>query len=178
MIRGDISECMRTPLDRRTLLASLAGVGATWLAARSHAQPKPAPAAPEHDKHTKPAKAPAPAAPTTPVLQAIIDSTASCLRDGRVCLARCTDHLAAGMSSMDKCQRTVMNMLAVTEAMANVAGFRNADPKHIQALAAACASFCRACAAACEPHKDHHEECKACLNSCLTCAKACEAYKA
>jgi hypothetical protein len=79
---------------------------------------------------------------------------------------------------MAECQRTVMNMLAVVSAMGDVAGYRNANPKSIKALAAACAQFCRACAAACEPHKDHHEECKACLESCVECAKACDAYAA
>lgn len=79
---------------------------------------------------------------------------------------------------MAECQRSVMNMLAVTEAMSAVAGYRNANPKQVKALAAACAEFCRACAAACEPHKDHHQECRACMDSCIACAKACEAYSA
>jgi Cys-rich four helix bundle protein (predicted Tat secretion target) len=120
----------------------------------------------------------APAQPVSPALQAIIDSTAHCERDGRVCLARCTEHLAAGVHRMEQCQRAVMNMLAVTTAMADVVGFRNADPKNIKALAAACAAFCRACADACQPHASHHEECKQCMESCLACAKACEAYSA
>lgn len=108
-------------------------------------------------------------------LATIADTTAACQRDGRYCLARCTDHLAAGMKNMELCQRAVMNMLAATGAMADVAGYRNAEPKNIKALAAACALFCRACATNCEPHKDHHAECKACMESCLACAKACEA---
>lgn len=108
----------------------------------------------------------------------ILETTQTCVRDGRYCLARCTDHLAAGTPLMAECQRTVMNMLAVTEAMAEVAGYRNANPKQIKALAVACAEFCRACAKACEPHASHHEECKVCLDSCIACAKACEAYTA
>jgi hypothetical protein len=79
---------------------------------------------------------------------------------------------------MEQCQRAVMNMLSVTSAMADVAGYGNASAKHISALAASCAAFCRACASACEAHKDHHSECKACMESCLACAKACEALSA
>ncbi len=60
-------------------------------------------------------------------------------------------------------------------AMADVAGFRNADEKNMRALAAACAAFCRACEKACEAHAAHHVECKACLESCRACATACEA---
>jgi Cys-rich four helix bundle protein (predicted Tat secretion target) len=114
----------------------------------------------------------------SPALAKISETTQACVRDGRICVARCTEHLAAGDEGMADCQRSVMNMLAVTEAMSEVASYRNANPKQIKALAAACAEFCRACAAACEPHKDHHAECKACMDSCLACAKACEAYSA
>ena len=168
-------------------MVGLVGAAAGLLASQVSAQPKPSPAA---DPKAKPAgsgdksghgphgeHAVTPAAPVPPGLAAIIESTAACQRDGRICLARCTEHFAAGMH-MEQCQRAVMNMLAVTAAMADVAGYRNADPKNIKALATACAAFCRACAAACEPHKDHHPECKACFEACGTCAKACEALTA
>jgi len=79
---------------------------------------------------------------------------------------------------MAQCQRAVMNMLSVTGAMADVAAYKNADPKQISALASSCAAFCRTCASACEAHKDHHAECKACHESCLACAKACDALSA
>ncbi|MET0390837.1 MAG: Csp1 family four helix bundle copper storage protein [Polyangiales bacterium] len=163
---------------RRDVLAGVASLGALLSAAAASAQPKTTePAKADHAGHAHAHEAPA-AAPLSPQLAAIIESTAACQRDGRYCLARCTDHLAAGAPAMAACQRTVMNMLAVTAAMAEVAGYRNANAKHIKALTTACAQFCRACAAACEAHKDHHEECKACFESCLTCAKACEAYTA
>jgi Cys-rich four helix bundle protein (predicted Tat secretion target) len=168
------------------MVLGLTGLGAMLATARSvNAQakaPKPTPAtAPgkpgEHDHGEM--KAATPSSPAlTAALAAIIASTSDCQRDGRYCLARCTDHLVAGGSMMAECQRSVMNMLAVTAAMADVVGYRNANPKNIKALASACAQFCRACALTCEPHKDHHEECKACMESCLACAKACEAYSA
>lgn len=181
---------------RRNVLAGLAGAAAglisTQLVASSAraqatpaATPKPAapktPAPPAHD-HAHMHDAPAPAAALPPAftaaLQAIVESTAACQRDGRICLAACTEHFAGGAMHMEACQRAVMNMLSVTGAMADVAGFKNASAKNVKALATACAMYCRACAAGCEPHKDHHAECKACMESCLACAKACEALPA
>jgi Cys-rich four helix bundle protein (predicted Tat secretion target) len=167
---------------RRAILTGLGGLGVLLLGSSANAQAKPAqvpspPTKPKAPAHGAMKDAPA-ATPISPALKAIVESTADCERDGRVCLARCTDHLAAGVRKMEQCQRAVMNMLAVSTAMADVAGFRNADSKNIKALAAACAAFCRACAEACEAHAAHHEECKACMDSCLACAKACEAYAA
>jgi Cys-rich four helix bundle protein (predicted Tat secretion target) len=180
-------------LGRREVVAGVAGFGAL-VAARGMAVAQPKPAEPgkpaEAGKHPA-GKVPAgpagahehakdapPAPPLSPTLAKMIETTAACERDGRVCLARCTDHMAAGVPMMADCQRAVMNMLAVTHAMAEVAGYRSASPKHIKALAAVCAELCRACAKSCEPHAEHHEECKACMKACLECAKACDAYTA
>jgi Cys-rich four helix bundle protein (predicted Tat secretion target) len=184
-------------LMRREALAALIGIGATLAAGVASAQgPAPAPSAP------KPAAPPAAAKPAVPAVlpakpavpaahvhadaapaaalsaqhKALIEATSACVRAGRVCLARCTDHLASGSTMMAECQRAVMNMLAVVEAMGQVAGFANADAK--KQVAKACASFRKTCAAACEPHAAHHEECKACMDACTACAKACEAFAA
>src|SRR4249919_3783898 len=118
---------------RRDVMVGLVGAAAGLLASQVSAQPKPSPAAdPKATPSAKPAgtgdksghgahaeHAVTPAAPVPPGLQAIVESTAACQRDGRVCLARCTEHFAAGMH-MEQCQRAVMNMLAVTAAMADV----------------------------------------------------------
>lgn len=151
-------------LDRRDLLTGLAAVGAVALSSEALAGPDP----------KKGGKDMAAAPTLSPQLKAIQDSAAECLTTGRFCMARCTDHLAHGMSAMADCQRAVMNMLAVTEAMANVAGYRSADPKAMKALAQACASFCRTCEKACAVHAAAHEECKACGEACARCAQACE----
>jgi Cys-rich four helix bundle protein (predicted Tat secretion target) len=126
-----------------------------------------------HEHHDAP-----PALALTPAQKLLVESTADCQRAGRVCLARCTEHLAAGMSAMAACQRAVMNMLSVVGAMAEVAAYASADPKLIKQLAKTCAAYCRACAAACQPHAVQHEECKACEEACNACAKACEAMAA
>jgi Cys-rich four helix bundle protein (predicted Tat secretion target) len=111
-------------------------------------------------------------------LRALIAALADCQAAGRVCVSRCTDHLAAGMADMAGCQSAVMNMLAVTGAMADVAAFRTAAAKNAKALASTCADFCTACAVECEKHSANHEECKACGEACRTCAKACRAWAA
>jgi Cys-rich four helix bundle protein (predicted Tat secretion target) len=162
-------------LDRRDVLAGFAGLGVTLFAARAHAEREPAGAEHGHAAHGKDAQA---VAPPSPALQAVIRTTAACVRDGRFCLARCTDHLAAGTPMMAECQRAVMNMLAVVTAMGDVAGFRNAPAKDMKVLASACAAFCRSCEKACEPHAAQHEECKACMDACHECAEACEALAA
>lgn len=165
---------MSGTLDRREILTGLASLGTVLLAGDARAQVKSG-THPPHAGHGQDAAAPA---PVSPALQAVIDATANCLRDGRFCMARCTDHLAAGTPLMADCQRAVMNMLAVVKATADVAGYRNAAPANMKTLASSCAAFCRTCAKACEPHAEHHAECKACKDSCLECAKACEAFAA
>lgn len=156
-------------IDRRQVLAGLAGAVVVAQAARAEGKKDP------HANHHAAAKDASSPSSASPALAAIAASTAECQQAGRACLAACTEHLAAGMKDMAVCQRAVMNMLAVSEAMAEVAAFHNADPKHIKALAAVCAQFCRACEKACEAHAAHHVECKVCMEACKACASACEA---
>lgn len=174
-------------LLRRDVVAGLAGLAALLVSARGRAQPKgpdagarPAPKAPApgHEHHHPGMKDTPAAPPLSPQHKAVIETTAECLRTGRYCLARCTDHLAAGTPLMEDCQRAVMNMLTVVGAMADVAGYANAGPKNTKQLAKVCAEYCRTCAAACKPHSSHHEECQACMDACNKCAKACDALAA
>jgi Cys-rich four helix bundle protein (predicted Tat secretion target) len=151
-------------LNRRDTIAGLAAAIAIVGASTAQAQKKTP--MPDAAKTT----------PLTDIEREIIAATAECTAAGRVCLARCTDHLAAGMKNMERCQKAVMNMLSVTEAMADVAAYRTAGQAERRALAKACAAFCATCAKECEPHAAHHEECAACKNACDRCAKACEAY--
>lgn len=157
-------------LDRRHVLTGLAGLGAVLTAGSACADPGGGAAKDPHAGH---GDAPPQGQPSA-AHQAVIDATAGCAKAGRVCLARCTEHLAAGMAAMAACQRAVMNMLAVVGAMADVAAYRNTSAANLKALAAACAAFCRTCADACKEHAGHHEECKACMEACLACAKACD----
>lgn len=158
-------------LPRRELVAGLAGVGALLLAQDARAEGEKGGKPHEH-------KDAPPAPPVTPALRALMDALAKCEAAGRECVSRCTEHLAAGMSEMAGCQAAVMNMLAVTDAMASVAAYRTALPKNGKALAGVCAEFCTACAIECEKHAANHAECKACGEACKACAKACQAWAA
>ncbi len=159
--------------QRRDVIVGLAGLVATAATTTAHAQSADPSSHANHVKNDA-----LPPASLTPVAMALISSTTDCIAAGRVCLARCTDHLAAGVSDMADCQRAVMNMLAVVTAMADVAAYSNSAPADARSLAAACAQFCDTCAEQCRPHANHHEECKACLDACLECAKACKAFVA
>jgi hypothetical protein len=132
-------------LQRREVIAGLASIGAALTASSAGAQPG-ATAHAGHAGHDAP-----PPAPRSPQLKAVIQSIDECLLAGRVCLVRCTDHLASGMSDMAACQRAVMNMLSVSAAMADVAGFANAATDDIRALAGTCARFCDTCARPASP---------------------------
>jgi Cys-rich four helix bundle protein (predicted Tat secretion target) len=157
--------------QRREVIAGLAGLGAVLAGASAIADAKGS--AVGHAGHDMKDAAPPP--PLSAAHKALIQSTADCLRAGRLCMARCTDHLAAGTALMADCQRAVMNMLPVVEAMADVAGYANTSQDNLKTLAKTCAQFCRSCAEACEPHAAHHEECKACQDACIDCADACDA---
>jgi Cys-rich four helix bundle protein (predicted Tat secretion target) len=109
-------------------------------------------------------------------LDTILETTSACQSAGAVCLSHCSYYVLQGDEKMAECQRAVMNMLAITKAMHDMAGFNTAAPGHLRALAKVCADFCRACEKACEPHADHHPECKACRDACQECARACDAY--
>lgn len=108
-------------------------------------------------------------------LKAVRDTTAKCIGLGETCMAHCTDYMEVNHKMAD-CQRAVMNMLAVCEALNRVAHYNNSDVKMMKALAANCADYCNACAKECEPHAAGMEECKACMDACKECAKACEAF--
>jgi Cys-rich four helix bundle protein (predicted Tat secretion target) len=163
-----------TDTHRRALVAGLAATAALLAADPAAAQKrgrKPG----RSKQHGKGHDAP-PAKPLTAAEKEIQASLVECVAAGRVCLSRCTDHLAAGMKNMQDCQKAVMNMLAVSQAMADVAAYRTAEKAERQALATACASFCEACEKACEPHAAHYEECNACMKACARCTRACRAY--
>jgi len=157
--------------QRRDVIAGLAGLGAVLASAATLGE-SGAPAG-EHAGHAVKDASPPPS--LSAAHKRLIEATAECLRTGRYCMARCTDHLESGSALMADCQRGVMNMLPVVGAMADVAGYASASTEDMKALAKTCAQFCRSCAEACKPHAAHHAECKACEDACRDCAKACDA---
>ena len=121
---------------------------------------------------------PSPVLADTDRIREVIEACLGCVRAGDACVAHCAMMLGNGDTSMADCNKAVHNMLATCRAMADIASYGTASPANLKALAAACASFCRACEKACEPHAGHHEACKACMESCHRCARACEALAA
>ena len=160
-------------LQRREVVAGLAGLGAALAGADSLAQSAKST---DHADHVK--KDASSSTPLAPEVVALINSATECVAAGRVCLARCTDHMATGMSDMADCQRAVMNMLPVVTATGEVAAYSNSAMADFRSLVASCARFCETCARECEPHVAHHEECRTCRDACLACAKACKALAA
>lgn len=122
------------------------------------------------EKETKPSAE----AKNSSDLKKLVDLTQDCLKTGATCLSHCNELLAKGITNMAECQKSVMNMLAVCEALSKVAAYHNADEKLIKSLAKTCAEYCRACQKSCEKHAQHHAICKECMESCIACAKACE----
>ncbi len=156
-------------MNRREIVTGLAALGTTTLAACAARAHGPAHATGAHHPATT---------PLSPQLSAVLSSATRCRTAGAICLAHCTDNLAAGDAHMAGCQRAVMNMLSVVSAMQEVAAYHSAEAASIAALARACAAFCRACEAQCAPHIDHHAECKECSEACRECAEACDALAA
>jgi Cys-rich four helix bundle protein (predicted Tat secretion target) len=146
-------------MNRRELLATSIGAGVLVVAGASRAQTKPA---------SKPADA----------RGELLAALAECQRTGEECVAHCAEELGRGNKEMARCNRSVLEMLAMTRALLALAamGSPRARP-----LAALCAATCADCRDACAEHRDHfahgmHLACKACMEACERCAKACKAF--
>lgn len=106
-------------------------------------------------------------------LEAIVEATTNCRKVGEACLAFSAKQLGQGMTQMARCQRSCINMLALTGAMLTVATHATADAQTISDLAAVTAKVCRECEAACEEFEaPAYVEC---AKSCRRTATACEA---
>ncbi len=111
--------------------------------------------------------------PLTAQSEALAQSSSDCIITGEACLEHCLRVLATGDASMAECARSVQQILAVCRAAQSLASMGSEYTKEIAAL---CAKSCAACAASCQPHIQHHEECKACYDSCVKAQEACAAF--
>lgn len=145
--------------------AGLAGVSAL-------AQNKKSADAPHHGGHSHGGAV----SVLTPTLKEIQKTSDNCLDVGRTCVAHCNLLLREGDSEMAACQMTVMNMLAVTEAVSTVSHYNSFEKSGFVKLLKACIEMCKSCEAECKKHADKHSECKACMDACQKCIKACDAY--
>jgi Cys-rich four helix bundle protein (predicted Tat secretion target) len=103
----------------------------------------------------------------------LIDSTAECLRTGKVCLSHCARELAQGNSMMGECNVSIQNMLVACQALNDIAHNNTLNKKALQQFVAGCKAICQECHDQCEKHADHHMECKACMKSCKKCIDVC-----
>ncbi|MEZ4448319.1 MAG: Csp1 family four helix bundle copper storage protein [Nannocystaceae bacterium] len=92
----------------------------------------------------------------------LVDVTSACVRAGRRCLAHCVAALSAGDTSMATCARTVVDMIAVNEALEALAA---AGSALVKAQAAVARDACSACQESCQAHAQH-DVCKACAEAC------------
>ncbi|TGL58317.1 four-helix bundle copper-binding protein [Leptospira sarikeiensis] len=95
-----------------------------------------------------------------------IEAASACILKGRICINMCVDFLAEGHKEMADCLRTVEETTALCEAFVTISSLKSPATKKLASL---CLESCERCAAQCDKHADHHEECKACSEACKSC---------
>lgn len=109
-------------------------------------------------------------------LDAVIAATAECIQTCQACVAHCLEMFKKGHSAMAECHASVLNCMELCETTNKLATYGTLEKSKLKKLIALCGSLCEDCAAACKPHAEHMDVCKACMDSCKKCAKACEAF--
>ena len=106
------------------------------------------------------------------------EATLACDAAAADCIRHCLASIAEGDVSLADCLSSVLKTQAVTQATYSVISSELTPDAPARQLVAACAEFCEACSAACQPHAKKHSSCKACMEACDHCAQACEALAA
>lgn len=145
-------------MERREMLAGLAGVALAGVATQAFAQ---------HDGHHHHGG--------TPGRQALVDAAGACVARGDECMAHCLTLLATGDKTLAACAQSVNETVAGCTALQKLAA---QDSGYARRMAQLVSEMCLACEKECRKHEDKHAECKACAEACQTCAKACKAYAA
>ncbi len=142
-------------MNRRELLSLAGGVGAVMLAG----------------KQVLAAGAAAPpAAKPNDANQALAAAAAACVNSGSACLQHCLSSLASGDTMMAACSRAVVDMLAQTRALVDLA---NAGSKHLKAAAKVASDIAKDCEADCRKHQAMSPTCKKCGDDCAALIAAC-----
>ncbi|MDO4637340.1 MAG: four-helix bundle copper-binding protein [Lautropia sp.] len=158
-------------MDRRSFMGSTAAVSLASLPLVASAAGKTAAAHGEHAAHVKHTMAGMEVGAQPNPYQEVLETAGHCVTRAEACLAHCIRALSEGDQSMADCARAVNQMLALCQALQRLAAQRSALTS---VVAKTCIEACRQCADACQPHIDHHVECRDCHDACLTCIKACE----
>lgn len=99
----------------------------------------------------------------------LIPSFQSCTAAVSACIAHCQTLLAEGDKSLGLCLRTALDCDVTCGAVLKAAELNSSFTPGLARTAVAAMD---ACAMACEPHVDHHAECKACRDACLSAIDA------
>lgn len=101
----------------------------------------------------------------------LVDTALDCMKTGQACLDHCIDLFKLGDTSVADCADKVTEMLAMCNALSQMASYQS---KHLAEVAKVCAAVCKDCKKACDKHAKKHKACKDCAASCEDCIKACE----
>lgn len=146
---------LEADMERREMLAGLAGVALAGIATGAHAQ---------HEHHHAAGGA---------VDRTLVDAAGACVARGEQCLAHCLVLLGDGDTTIAACARSVNETMAACDALQKLVAQHST---HAKKMAALTEEVCRACEDECRKHAEKHAECKACADACADCAKACKAY--
>lgn len=101
---------------------------------------------------------------------ALVASALACVRTGIACLDHCYEAIAMGDTSLAACARSTSEMMAVTDALARLAGTGSTN---LPAMAKVALTVCLDCEKECRKHAGKHATCKACADACAACAAEC-----
>ncbi len=95
-----------------------------------------------------------------------VEAASQCIVKGQICINMCIDFLEQGHKEMADCLRSVEETTALCDTFIKLSTLKSPSTKKIAAI---CLDSCERCAAQCDKHADHHEECKECSDACKTC---------
>ena len=101
---------------------------------------------------------------------ALAASAADCVLKGEACLSHCLVLLGEGDKAMAECAQSVNQMLAVCNALQQLA---SQNSKQTARMAGIAMDACQQCEDICKKHAKH-AECKACGESCAACYLECK----
>ena len=91
---------------------------------------------------------------------------------GEICVTKMIGLLANGNQEMETCAELTQQVIPVGVALRSLAAQQAPLTPGIAKLAI---KACAACAEACKPHMQMHQECASCYDSCIACIEACKA---
>lgn len=98
-----------------------------------------------------------------------------CVMLGEACLGHCLELLGKGDTSMADCSKSVVQMMAVCNALRQLATWNSA---HVPSLAKVAQNLCTECEQACRKHEKEHAVCRDCAEACAECARECASVAA